>query len=219
MRINSSGNVGIGTSYPSAKLHIYGDSSSTSAIVGAYISNGNIAADTQSGVGFFNYDNFSAKIYSPRTGSTNGRLVFATNNGGGIAESNVVERARITESGNLLVGTTSITGSTSNYAQVVAGLFTSLRGELNNLSTNTVYTIFDAGAAYSCYLVSVIGIAGDAGNYSATAVVNIQNTSVSISYIDTGGLIFITNSGTAIRVNQNSGTTMGNLIWTALKIA
>ena len=120
--------------------------------------------------------------------------------------------------GNLLVGATSTNGSTSNTARVVGGIFSSLKGDILSAATNTSYTMFDTGANYACYIVSVIGVAADAANYSTTAVVNMQNTSVSISYIDTGGLIFITNSGTAIQVNQNSGGTMGTIGWTALRI-
>ena len=128
------------------------------------------------------------------------------------------ERMRINSAGHLLVGTTALTGSTSNSKKIVGGNFSSFNGEITSALTNTYYTMFDTGADYGCFIVSVIGYAADAANYSTTAIVNIQNTSVSISYIDTGGLIFITNSGTTIRVNQNSGNTMGAIAWSALRL-
>ena len=124
----------------------------------------------------------------------------------------------LTTAGNLLVGTTALTGSTSNSRKIVGGNFSSFNGEITSALTNTYYTMFDTGADYGCFIVSVIGYAADAANYSTTAIVNIQNTSVSISYIDTGGLIFITNSGTTIRVNQNAGGTMGAIAWSALRL-
>jgi hypothetical protein len=309
MRLTSTG-LGIGLTNPSAKLHVRGDSSSTTAMVGAYVHNLNIDANTQAGLGFFNYDNFSAKIYSPRSGSTTGSIVFATNNGGGIAESNVIDRARITSdgnlvvggtsttfrftaigasvssivgvaslqnpvnaagtghgaslvlhstadsnrgvaiassstanyavdnamvfytsassslteraridsAGNLLVGTTSLNGAAANNRAIVGGGFHSLSGELTTLASGTAYTMFTAPADFCTYLVNVHGGAS-AAIYSETAIVQINNTSVRVDIISDGPTVVIDNSGYAIRATQNSGNTMGYLIWSAVRMA
>jgi len=100
-RLDSSGNFGLGTNSPGAKLDVRQDSSSTTIMAGVRVQNTNITTGSQSGIAFLNYDNYNAKIYSPRSGSSQGDIVFATNNGGGIAESNVVERARIDSAGRM----------------------------------------------------------------------------------------------------------------------
>jgi len=89
MRIDSSGNVGIGTSSPQAKMHIDGGSSSnilqlSNTAVGSTGSDGVVLGMSASDVYFFNRENTAFR--------------FGTNN---------TERMRIDNSGNLLVGTTS----------------------------------------------------------------------------------------------------------------
>jgi hypothetical protein len=85
--IDSSGNVGIGTTSPSFKLHISGTGNS-----GAILTEDTTAATSL----YFN-PSFTTGVPAVQTG-TNHPLAFATNN---------VERARIDTSGRLLVGTSS----------------------------------------------------------------------------------------------------------------
>jgi len=97
MRIDSSGNVGIGTSSPNRPLSIQ-----RGAGVGAYIDmagNGNTLGSTSFVIGQGEDD--TAYVYNRK----NSPMAFATNN---------TERARIDSSGNLLVGTTSQTPGYGN---------------------------------------------------------------------------------------------------------
>jgi len=52
VRVDTSGNVGIGTSSPSARLHVYQDSASTSVMSGTYIQNVSFTTNSQAGIGF-----------------------------------------------------------------------------------------------------------------------------------------------------------------------
>ena len=176
LTLDASGNLGVGTTSPAARIDADGNIRSVgttqnrSVLLTTNAGTFEIAQRTDVTATLINS---TATPIIINTGGAN-YLSFGTN---------ATERARIDSSGNLLVGTTSTTGSSSNTARVVGGIFNSFRGEISSAATNTSYTMFDIGANYACYIVSVIGVSADAVNYSATAVVNMQNTSVSISYI------------------------------------
>jgi hypothetical protein len=167
VRVDTSGNVGIGTSSPSARLHVYQDSASTSVMSGTYIQNVSFTTNSQAGIGFFAADNFNAKIYTLRSGSSAGNIVFATNGGGGTAETNIAERARIDSSGRLLVGRTSNTDSATLQLSNEAGganiamlavanttgdsypcIFRNPNGQIGAIKTNGSSTAYNTSSDY-----------------------------------------------------------------------
>lgn len=105
MRIDSSGNVGIGATSPGAILHTI-KTSAAAATIGAFIQNSDNTVGTEVRLGFAANSNIPsadryAWIGSVNTGGTNGgALTFATT-AGGIA---ATERMRIDGSGNVHIG-------------------------------------------------------------------------------------------------------------------
>jgi hypothetical protein len=112
MRIDSDGDVGIGTTSPSAKLHLVGTTG--------------IRIDGGAG---------NTAVLELRSGTTpsDGSSISATYNGSGSYgplkfSTSDTERARITSGGNLLVGTTSsIAGGGGSHISVESGTEASLR--------------------------------------------------------------------------------------------
>lgn len=96
MRIDSSGNMGIGTSSPSSKLHVVASTSGT----------GGIRIESQFGASYFgNYNNYPAIMYDGA--SLKPIIVYDTNNNANILYTNNTERMRIDADGNVGIGTTS----------------------------------------------------------------------------------------------------------------
>jgi hypothetical protein len=149
MRIDSSGNVGIGTASPSYRLHV--SASDTSNVVGGSaaainISNSNAAAfgrtvdldfSVGGGASTERIAGLSA-VYTSYGTSVGGALAFCTNNG----SSSFAERMRIDSSGNVGIGTASPTNKLQVNGVMVgnnaAGSYTKgFGGILTTTSTST----------------------------------------------------------------------------------
>jgi hypothetical protein len=132
MRITSIGNVGIGTSGPIKKLEIFDNNNSTDTTSGLRIINYSLTANARSGIVFQSYDNNGAAIWSNRTGTTTGELIFGTNNSEGTAETNIAERMRIYSDGVVTTGIIQLNNPTyfaSNYYGIrLAGVDNGVNG-------------------------------------------------------------------------------------------
>ena len=178
MRIDSSGNVGIGTSSPSARLNILsaGSWSSSNWGKGFYVNTSGSACNPAIGISDANGSNNWAIV------NLAGALTF--NTGPAITDSTTagIERMRIDASGNLLVGTTNsegpsrissvstttgtacvsyrnTAGAGSNFAYFLNSGNSAIIGSIsNNGNTGTLYNVTS-----DYRLKTVIGPVADAG--------------------------------------------------------
>ena len=151
MRIDSSGNVGIGTSSPAGRFNTSG--SSAAGYIGNYFdntaSNGYVRLDLRTGssgangIAAIKYAPGIFMQIGPDSNDTTSPLVFATNNGS--------ERARIDSSGNLLVGTTTANGKiTASTAATNARVLTAASTSASFAATQIV-SVSAATAGTSWY--------------------------------------------------------------------
>jgi hypothetical protein len=204
MLINSSGQVGIGTTGPGKRLELSEDNSSTTTTTGLRITNWSGTTDTRAGITFQNYDNVGAAIWSRRTGSTAGNLIFATNSGAGVtAETAVVERMRIDNTGNVGIGTS----SPGSLLTVSGG---TINGFTFAVTTNSTFAF--TGTAYR---TAVISHSGGDGNglqfgYDATAGTGIIAASTNSAG---AGLDFYTYNGSSwggrMRITKDGAVGIG----------
>ena len=157
MRIDSSGNVGIGTSSPSSaleikrssgsgstQLHIHNDKTGDAAQI--RLEGGRTSTNDAAQIVFANRGNVGAgiRMYS---GADEGELRFYTSASG--SGSAISERMRIDSSGNLLVGKTSANtyNTTAGFEAIPGGLTTSTRDGaialiLNRLTSDGDIAVF-----------------------------------------------------------------------------
>jgi hypothetical protein len=162
MRINGSGNVGIGTNSPSGNLHING----TAAGLAIETRITNTSATGFSTVTFGDGTTTFGQIWAGNAsyGSFGGAgsMNYSANSGPHVWYTNYTERARIDSSGNLLVGTTSAISS-SKFA-LVGGLNTYNMLVIKNTDAQS------SGQLFQLFLNSAGNTAGSISHSGTTAV-------------------------------------------------
>jgi hypothetical protein len=180
VRIDTSGNVGIGTTSPATKLQVK---------VGT---NQNFTVTSTSGVTQLQSINDAGNAFTQLDVAGS----FITLSPGS------TERARIDSSGNLLVGTTSTAGP--GGARVVAGLFMTLAGSggLNQAQSATLFTI----PTDTAFLVTAQ--TGNANGLSTVVLVTLTsggNSAVRTILMQDSGGFFISMSGANVQITNTLG--------------
>jgi hypothetical protein len=151
MRIDSSGNVGIGTSSPATKLDVV-STGTTSTIIQTRNGTTSVYLDANNGYSYLNT-------------FTNHPMLFGTNN---------AERMRIDPSGNFLVGTTSsslISGNTSTVGTSIAfGSVASARSDFEPLYLNKLGSDGNAASFWKAgTFVGSISVTSSATAYNTSS--------------------------------------------------
>jgi hypothetical protein len=202
MRITSAGRVGIGTTAPATQFAVQNASTSLG-----------IEVDTTSG---FASGPTVRGYYRPGSayttlGLTGSQVAF------GIQD---VEKARIDSSGRLLVGTSSSTGSLSNTAPVIAGLFQSF-DDVATFTTGVAQTLFVIPNTNATYIVTLRrGSVGDAANYEAVSILSTNSggsVSAVLTDLKTAANVLISISGTNLQGTQSSGGS-ASLRWVVTRV-
>jgi hypothetical protein len=137
-RIDSSGNLGIGTTSPSSRLEVVATASTLGQVrIGGSGVGTLFAGMTAGSIGFLH--------------SNTGTLAFGTST----SDNNLVERARIDSSGNLLVGRTTTANTTVGSGLYASGLIASCQSASTN--ANTAYDLYSTGAAAYRFYVGMGG--------------------------------------------------------------
>jgi hypothetical protein len=151
------------------------------------------------------------------SGDTNTGIFFPTADTIAFTEGGA-EAMRIDSSGNVLIGTTATTGSTSNNIMAVSGIFKTISGSASAPS-GTATTLFTAPTlANGTYIVSAgINNTGEPAVYSAVSLISVDNTVIQATALKTATNLSISISGQNVRGTQTSGITT-NIVFTATRI-
>jgi len=214
MRIDASGNVGIGTSSPAAQLHVSGSTSAGVIQLGGTSTTGYYAQVNQNANNFQIIAN-GDQAYRASLGTNNGTgyITFLTAN----LTTNNTERMRIDAAGNVGIGT-----DTPTTALDVVGIVAATGGfretGSNSTTSEGVFTTYRAGTGVQTgNFVRIRSVGDGAGN--ATQMIFDVNSSEAMRIDDAGALLVgknVSNFATAGAAFTSNGVLNGTASGTAV---
>jgi hypothetical protein len=234
VRISSDGNFGIGTTSPTYKLQVTGDSYLIASGGSSIVGNGdkpNYAITDTSGTLKINW--FGGITFNTNGGAERGRFstdgTFRVKGAGTAGSTDAVQFSgsapasamSLDSSGNLLVGTTSTGGANNNIVKVVGGVFTTVNGSIASLTSGTASTMFTLAGTSSSegWIVSSDMQGESSASYQAVYLITYTNSSiVTATLLVKGVLALISVSGLNVQYTQSSGGTKTNNRWSAVRI-
>jgi len=160
MTLDASGNLGVGTTSPSARVHVVGGSAGNLNAPAVYIQNNRFLTFQNSAGSAWGMGIYADSSDNGWIGAVN-NLTFNTGSG-------ATERARIDSSGNLLVGTTSALGTAARLAILFdeqAAIGATLRS--SNATTGGSFMYFQNSAGANAGSISHTGSTSVAYNTSS----------------------------------------------------
>jgi hypothetical protein len=195
------GNFGIGTLTPATKLAVAGGMAGTGGLnisgsgwgVLPYVAN-SLVVDSVSG---------ETRLFATGTdASTHGKYLFYTGTTNGTAS----ERARIDASGNLLVGTTSFTSSTSVSNGIFGGNFRSIRSNATIPANSTASVITLSSSVTGVYIVNANFGAQSNNIYGGMLIVVANSGSFRIVTNGGGSSSALSMSGANVQITNSLGS-------------
>jgi hypothetical protein len=199
MRLDTSGNLGVGTTSPAAKIHAVGAGEDAAEI---QVQNTSTSANSRA---LFRVKSASATyggglMYTNATDAypTTSLLVYNFDSAPLVLGTSNTERARITAGGNLLVGTTNVYNSERLVVDSNGGSAAYNSKFVNSSTSNTTYSATTWSHGQSGTAIGYVGVGGSAvgnGAFANNFVVGTQSASALVFNTGDSEKARITSSG------------------------
>jgi hypothetical protein len=190
-------NVGVGTASPSTKFHVNGGAINTAII-----------SQTTNAESYIQLQSSGGSSY---IGTKTNSIEFLVNSAGNYAGS-------FDTNGNLLVGTTSTSGSQSNTAQVSAGGYSTVKNQSVVLPFNVATTVFTASGNAGIYYFGIFALASNINAFASYQAMFFDGVNLEqMSGGKAGTQVIISLSGNSVQVTNTFFNPGATFTWGYMK--